>query len=188
MTTRRRAVVGITAFTFIVCGALALWYWVEPTPLRNPIVSVPFDVGHKGASAEAQVRISQDRSWIVVVSFKTSDPVIRSRLLDMFRGDWARGIASNVPIHLTIAKIGSDNAHSATVYDANIDAMAPYAGGVGSYEAQIVAINLHPGLYRVSVTALAETSALAGLEADLEIEYRAYVQFIPYAVTPIGDK
>jgi hypothetical protein len=120
----------------------------------------------------------------VVVSFKTSDPAIRRRLLDLFRGDWASGVTSDVPVHLTIGKIGADDTLSATVYDADIGAMTPYAGGADSYEAQIVAINLHPGLYRVSATALAETSALAGVPADLEIEYRAYVQFIPYAITP----
>jgi len=177
------------AVLVVIFGALALWHWRQPPPLLNPIASVPFDVSHRGATADAQVRIPQYRSWVIEVSFVGLNHAGLLRMGDLFHGNSRKGIARlKIPLHVSIERYIGSGAAVVRIYNASVAALTPWSHGANDYQVQVVAINLHPGLYSISVTALTQTPELAGFTANLAIEYRPYVQFIPYAVKPVGGK
>jgi hypothetical protein len=119
---------------------------------------------------------------MVLVSFATSNLDLATRLHLIHVFDESAPI--KVPIHLTIAKVAADRISAVDIYDADIETVRHYNGTANSNETEVVAVNLQPGLYKFTGTALDGSPELRGFPANLEIEYKACVQFIPYAITP----
>jgi hypothetical protein len=188
MTTKRRAIVAVAAFTLLICGALALWYGEPPALPLNPIASYSFDVSHKNARVDVRFQVPQYRSWVVAIWFKVVDHQDMDRVEDLFRGNQSNGLHPIVlPIHITIQELESDTSRTKLIFDSDVVNSTPYGAWPGHFGRKIVTIGLQPGLFRITAEALINNPELMGTPADLTVDYLTTVSFAADAIHANGE-
>ncbi|MCX5864587.1 MAG: DUF5625 family protein [Deltaproteobacteria bacterium] len=173
----------------VIMAFFMLLFWNPKTIFAQsppvPAVHFPFDVSRSDTTLNQEFQIRDARSYVFAIKFNYFGHADLYRVLALVGDGSAQYLGLRIPIHLKILKLDAGSLPPELIYEDTMSTKEHYAHGFerdqknGSYDREIVTIDLQPGIYRVVANTIKDSQEFSGTPSQLLIEFHPNIKFLP---------